>query len=173
MWVVQTGQASLGTEPGKTDKTAPVLRAQRATFTGLIRGTTYYYQAFAGEAGRGSFKTPPMGEAQFQFVVYGDTRTRHEVHREVIASVLKYSNPDFVLHTGDLVADGNVPSMSPISVDAGRRKFKSPPMGEAQFQFVVYGDTRTRHEVHREVIASVLKYSNPDFVLHTGDLVAD
>jgi hypothetical protein len=120
MWVVQTGQASLGTEPGKTDKTAPVLRAERTTFTGLIRGTTYYYQAFAGDAGKGSFKTPPMGEAQFQFVVYGDTRTRHEVHREVIASVLKYSNPDFVLHTGDLVADGNDPSLWPIFFDAER-----------------------------------------------------
>ncbi|HUI80768.1 MAG TPA: metallophosphoesterase [Bryobacteraceae bacterium] len=120
MWVVQTGVASLGTEPGKTDKTAPVLRAERTTFTGLKRGTTYYYQVFAGDAGRGSFKTPPMGEAQFQFVVYGDTRTRHEVHRAVIASVLKYANPDFVMHTGDLVADGNDPSLWPIFFDAER-----------------------------------------------------
>src|SRR5215469_10028195 len=80
MWLVQTGEASLGSEPGKTEKTAPVLRAEKASFLALRPGTTYYYQAFPGEDGKGSFKTPPIGEAEFEFVVYGDTRTRHDVH---------------------------------------------------------------------------------------------
>src|ERR1700739_2655253 len=79
MWVVQTGEATLGTGPDKADRAAPVLHAERTTFTGLKRGTRYYYQAFPGEAGKGTFKTPPTGEARFQFVVYGDTRTRHDV----------------------------------------------------------------------------------------------
>lgn len=120
MWVVQAGEAALGTEPGKVEKTAPVLRAEKTTFTGLKRGTTYHYQAFAGEAGKGFFKTPPDGEARFQFVVYGDTRTRHDVHRKVIAAVLKSANPDFVIHTGDLVADGNDPALWPIFFDIER-----------------------------------------------------
>jgi hypothetical protein len=40
MWLVQTGEAMLGTEPGKTEKTAPVLRAEKASFLGLRPGTT-------------------------------------------------------------------------------------------------------------------------------------
>lgn len=75
---------------------------------------TYHYQAFPGGAGKGSFKTPPVGDTQFQFVVYGDTRTRHDVHRTLIAGILKHANPDFVMHTGDLVEDGDNPSLWPI-----------------------------------------------------------
>ena len=120
MWLVQTGEASLGTEPGKTEKTAPVLRAEKASFLSLRPGTTYYYQAFPGEDGKGSFKTPPIGEAEFEFVVYGDTRTRHDVHGGVIAAILRRANPDFVMHTGDLVADGNDPSLWPIFFGAER-----------------------------------------------------
>ena len=120
MWVVQTGEASLGTALGKTEKTAPVLRSEKVTFAGLRRGTTYYYQAFPGEAGTGSFKTPPEGAAWFQFVVYGDTRTRHDAHRRVIAAILRDANPDFIMHTGDLVADGNDSGLWPIFFDAER-----------------------------------------------------
>ena len=120
MWVKQTGEALLGIEPGKTDKAVPVLRAEKTTFTSLRPGTTYYYQAFPGDAGKGSFKTAPVGEAQFQFVVYGDTRTRHDVHRSVIAAILRLANPDFVMHTGDLVADGYDSSLWPIFFDAER-----------------------------------------------------
>ncbi|MBZ5673168.1 MAG: metallophosphoesterase [Acidobacteriia bacterium] len=120
MWVVETGEASLGTQPGKVDKTSPVLHAESIVFPNLKAGTTYYYQAFPGDAGKGSFKTPPEGPAKFQFVVYGDTRTRHDVHRAVIAGMLKYAQPDFVMHTGDLVADGADSSQWPIFFDVER-----------------------------------------------------
>jgi 3',5'-cyclic AMP phosphodiesterase CpdA len=39
------------------------------------------------------------------------------VHRTVIAGMLKYAQPDFVLHTGDLVADGGDTSLWPIFFD--------------------------------------------------------
>ena len=120
MWVVQTGEVSLGTEPGKLDKTEPILRAEKIQYTGLLAGRRYYYEAFPGEAGKGSFTTPPSDAAKFQFVVYGDTRTRHDVHRTVIEAVLKYANPDFVMHTGDLVAEGSDASLWPIFFDAER-----------------------------------------------------
>jgi 3',5'-cyclic AMP phosphodiesterase CpdA len=42
----------------------------------------------------------------YRFVVYGDTRTDPDVHRLAIAEVLKI-HPEFVLQTGDLVADGS------------------------------------------------------------------
>ncbi len=105
-WIIGAGEAILGTEEGKADKSAPVLRSEKASYTGLEPGTTYYYDALGLDAGRGSFKTAPRGPADFQFVVYGDTRTRHDMHRRVIAAVLKHGMPDFVMHTGDLVADG-------------------------------------------------------------------
>ena len=114
MWLVEDGQVSLGSAPGKADKTAPVLRPQKVTLTGLRPGNTYFYEAFPGESGNGSFKTPPSGPAAFQFVVYGDTRTRHDAHRSVIAGILKHAEPDFIMHTGDLVADGNDSSLWPV-----------------------------------------------------------
>ena len=144
MWVVQTGEASLGTEPNKADKTAPVLRAQKTAFLGLKPGTIYYYQVFPGEAGKGSFKTPSDGEGRFQFVVYGDTRTRHDVHRTVINGILKYASPDFILHTGDLVADGNDPALWPIFFDAERELLRKaaffPSLGNHEQNALSYFD---------------------------------
>ena len=102
VWIVEAGEATLGTEPGKADKTAPVLRTEKASYTGLQPGTQYYYDALGREEGRGSFQTAPSGAADFQFVVYGDTRTRHDMHRRVVAAVVKHGIPDFVMHTGDL-----------------------------------------------------------------------
>jgi hypothetical protein len=117
VWLVETGRASLGTEPGKSDKTAPALRAEKVTFKGLEAGKTYYYDTNGSEEGKGSFKTPPLAAGSYQFVVYGDTRTRHDVHRSVMAAILKYAQPDFVLHTGDQVADGTDPALWPVFFD--------------------------------------------------------
>ena len=119
-WVVETSQASIGTVPGKAERTAPVLRSEKVSFTGLQPGTTYYYDALGREEGKGSFKTAPNGPAAFQFVVYGDTRTRHDVHRKVVGAIVKYSSPEFVLHTGDLVADGADSSQWPVFFDIER-----------------------------------------------------
>lgn len=120
MWVVQTGQVSVGAEPGKLDKAVPVLRAQKTVLNNLTPGTKYHYEAFPGEAGKGSFTTAPSGATQFQFVVYGDTRTRHAVHRSVINGVLKFADPDFIMHTGDLVENGTDTTLWPIFFDVER-----------------------------------------------------
>ena len=120
MWVVQTGGVSLGSAPWKMDITAPVLRAQRLTLTSLKPGMKFYYEAFDGDAGKGSYKTPPSGAARFQFVVFGDTRTRDDVHRSVVSAILKYADPDFVVNTGDLVANGQDTSLWPVFFDIER-----------------------------------------------------
>ena len=42
-------------------------------------------------------------------VIYGDSRTNHEVHRKVVAAILK-EKPIMVFHTGDLVFNGKMKS---------------------------------------------------------------
>ena len=106
VWVVKTGEATLGTTQGATDRKAPFLHAESAGFTGLKAGTTYYYNVNGRADGMGSFRTSPEPGTPFDFVVFGDTRTRHDMHQRVVDAILKYSDPQIVLHTGDLVTDG-------------------------------------------------------------------
>lgn len=46
----------------------------------------------------------------FRFVVYGDTRNGHAMHRKIVALIMK-QDPAFVLQTGDLVAVGRDPAL--------------------------------------------------------------
>ena len=41
-----------------------------------------------------------------RFVIYGDTRTNHKVHRKVVLAAVE-QRPDFIVQTGDLVANSN------------------------------------------------------------------
>ena len=41
-----------------------------------------------------------------RFVIYGDTRTNHKVHKQVVLDVVD-QHPDFIVQTGDLVANSN------------------------------------------------------------------
>lgn len=112
-WVVRATGVLLGESPDRLEPPAPVLEVRKKTHGGLRPGTTYYYDALGLEAGKGRFKTAPDGEASFRFVVYGDTRSRHDMHRRV-ASAISQAEPDFVVHTGDLVADGRETSQWPV-----------------------------------------------------------
>ena len=105
VWLVEGNQVTLRT-PGGSTRTSPSLRAERTMLTGLQPNTRYEYDVAGQDAGKGSFKTPPIGAGPYQFAVYGDVRTRHDVHRKVMSAVVAHGIPDFVLHTGDLVADG-------------------------------------------------------------------
>ena len=112
-WIMQSSEARLGAAPDKLDRSAPALRFEHVTYSGLQPGKTYYYDVLGRDEGKGSFKTPPDGDAPFRFVVYGDTRTRHDFHRKVVAAVAPVE-PDFIVHTGDLVADGNETALWPV-----------------------------------------------------------
>lgn len=57
-----------------------------------------------------------LGSEAYRFLVYGDNRTRHDVHRKVIAQV-KHEIPDFILQTGGMVEDGNDGALWPIFFD--------------------------------------------------------
>jgi hypothetical protein len=107
----------LGASPDKLDHTAGSLRAEKISFTGLQPGQTYYYDIGQGEAGKGSFKTPPRSGEPFRFLVYGDTRTRHDVHRRVAEKMMESPAPDFALQTGDMVENGSDQALWPIFFD--------------------------------------------------------
>ena len=109
-WVVRTREA-LGPAPNES-ALRKIARSQRLVYKNLQPGTAYAYEFRGAETVRGRFKTAPTGDASFEFLVYGDTRTRHEVHQKVVDGMVK-CDPDFVLHTGDLVADGTQTSQWP------------------------------------------------------------
>lgn len=64
-------------------------------------------------------KAAQKSEQKLRFVVYGDTRDGHAVHRKLVALILK-QNPDFVLQTGDLVKRGSDDSLWKIYDDITR-----------------------------------------------------
>jgi Icc-related predicted phosphoesterase len=79
------------------------------TLSGLEPGAEYsYWVASDGYplSEGGSFRAAPTAdEADFTFVAYGDTRTGHDIHRQIAESILTLK-PDFAVHVGDLVAQG-------------------------------------------------------------------
>ena len=121
-WVVETGGVHTGSAPDQLTRAIPVLRSEKVSMTGLKPGETVYYQipGAAPLAERtGHFKVPPAGPASFQFVVFGDTRTRDDLHRKIIQAVSK-TDPDFAIHTGDLVYDGYETAQWPVFFDIER-----------------------------------------------------
>src|SRR5262249_39727857 len=84
-WIVQSDEVSLKPLNGEAIP-SPAFRVETTSFTLLQPNTRYEYNISSlGEAGRGSFKTPPLDAQPFRFLVYGDNRTRHDVHRRVVA----------------------------------------------------------------------------------------
>ncbi len=121
-WVVETDGVKTGGAPDQLTRAIPVLRSEKISMTGLKAGETVYYEipgAAPADQRTGHFKTPPTGPASFQFVVFGDTRTRDELHRKIIQAISK-TDPDFVVHTGDLVTDGYDTAQWPVFFDIER-----------------------------------------------------
>ncbi len=88
------------------------------TLTDLTPYTAYHYRVESGGtplSEDATFRTasppsvPPIGGEEggaFTFIVFGDTRTQHQIHHTVARRIATLA-PDFVLHTGDLVEFGN------------------------------------------------------------------
>jgi len=136
VWVVETDQLTLKPPTGDA-KTSPSLHVEKTMMTGLQPNTRYEYEAGGPGGLKGWFKTAvaapratpaatngtaaaPPAPTPFRFVVFGDTRTRHDVHRRVIQAMVAHGIPDFVVHTGDLVANGNDTAMWPVFFDIER-----------------------------------------------------
>jgi len=96
---------SFGNEVEETDSTT----IHEVTLTGLSPETVYYYQAISDGAKSAihSFKTAVKRNSPFSFAVYGDSRNGPSNH-EKIAKLILSKNPNFVIHTGDLVNRGYI-----------------------------------------------------------------
>ena len=143
VWIVQTGEASIVAQGATEARTVPTLRAEKVVFRGLKPGVQFSYKV-PGEDLSGSFKTPPSGDQPFEFVLYGDNRTRPDAHKKVIQAVLAYSHPDFVVQTGDMVADGADASLWPVFFDIERELLRHvaffPSLGNHEHNATDYYD---------------------------------
>lgn len=76
---------------------------------GLASGVRYHYQVTGPgiAATEGIFSTAPQRAEPFRFLLYGDTRSRESSHAAIV-SAMRREGADFVVHTGDLLADGRV-----------------------------------------------------------------
>ena len=81
--------------------------------TGLDPATRYSYAVQSGGAtlAEGHFVTAPRPGQPVTFLVYGDDRTDDAAHAAVVAAMAA-APADFVVQTGDMVADG-VRQLSP------------------------------------------------------------
>ncbi|TFF86048.1 MAG: metallophosphoesterase family protein [Promethearchaeota archaeon] len=77
--------------------------------TGLKANTTYFFIC-GGQMGYSperSFRTLPQNISNLRFVVGGDSRTNIGA-RENISKIMAKYNPNFAIHTGDMVEDGRI-----------------------------------------------------------------
>lgn len=81
---------------------------------GLALSTKYYYKVVSDyvESDIYSFYTSFEEDEQIKFIAYGDTRGVWDnwINAEIVADAIEKDQPFFVLHCGDIVNDGRVPS---------------------------------------------------------------
>src|SRR5262249_45969471 len=111
------GEVHWGVSAGAYEHTAgdaePAMRHEIA-LADLPAGATVHYDVavrMAPDAGDDAspdyaFHTAPGAADVVRFVVYGDVRGGHEIHREVLRAALAEA-PDFVVSTGDMVQRGS------------------------------------------------------------------
>ncbi len=78
------------------------------TLRGLAKRKPVHYRVVAGGTIRGPYRfhTAPGKADPTRFIVYGDVRGGHKVHKKIVDAMVKEA-PDFVLVTGDLVLRGS------------------------------------------------------------------
>jgi predicted phosphodiesterase len=81
----------------------------KVVLEGLDPSATYRYHVESGNrfSRTYAFRPFPAEATSYAFAVYGDSRYNDAAHQAVISQMTAYQ-PDFVLHTGDLVTQGNV-----------------------------------------------------------------
>jgi hypothetical protein len=81
---------------------------------GLLPSTKYYYRVISDfvESDIYTFYTTFEEDVPIRFIAYGDTRGVWDnwINAGIVADAIEKEQPFFVLHTGDIVNDGKIPS---------------------------------------------------------------
>lgn len=74
---------------------------------GLEPDQEYFYRVVCGNVSSpvSTFRTKPVKNKPFKFIVYGDNRTQIKIHERVARQIAK-ENGDFVINVGDVVSKG-------------------------------------------------------------------
>ena len=86
----------------------PATARAEVVVDGLAPASRYRYEVALGDQrARGELTTapPPGAPVPVSFVVYGDTRSSADAHRQLVERI-RAEVPDFLLGTGDMVNDG-------------------------------------------------------------------
>ncbi len=122
--------------------------------TGLQPATNYRYVVTAGKQSTdGEFTTAPADDSKnpFSFVLYGDNRTNDDAHAAVVRQILQAPG-DFLVNTGDLIEDGNVPILWQRFFDIEGNLIRDRSL------FAAVGN----HELHEASGANFLRYFGDD-----------
>jgi DNA repair exonuclease SbcCD nuclease subunit len=110
---------------------------------------------------------------RFSFVVYGDTREQHNVHREIVDLIIEMA-PDFALHTGDLVDDGRTPRFWDTFFEIERELMARVPL------FPALGNHELDSDLYRDAFYLPgnerwysFDYANAHFVCIQADNIAN
>jgi len=97
-------------------------------FTRLQADTEYEFDVLGdgSDYGKGSFKTYSKEIEPYHFVVYGDTRSNHDIHQRIVDLASK-ETPKFVINSGDLVSNGLAIADWEIFFDVNRKMMKTTP----------------------------------------------
>jgi acid phosphatase type 7 len=109
---VAAGVAPESGAPGTSAKAKKVPAAgvdvlHEIVIGGLEPATTYRYSVVVddGTVEGGTFTTAPEDDRPFKFLLYGDNRTDDASHAAIVGA-MKNAPGDFLVQTGDMVADG-------------------------------------------------------------------
>ncbi len=79
------------------------------TLDGLEVETLYHYRVISDDlvSDDHTFRTAPLRDTPFRFVVYGDNRTYPDTHAAVVQNIIA-ADPDIVINVGDVVTHGEI-----------------------------------------------------------------
>ncbi len=126
-WVTARAAGELDKAAGGSARTIHMPVYHELELTGLEPGTRYTHRFTQfGEDVSVTFTTAPAKPEPFMFIAYGDTRTGHDLHRQVVERI-REEGPAFAIHTGDLVNNGLTASDWDIFFDISRELLRSVP----------------------------------------------
>ena len=126
---------------------APAATMHVVNATGLSPATRYAYTVRAGGVvvATGHLATAPARDSAdtttaHTFIVYGDDRTDDDAHAAIVRAIIARTPADFLVNTGDLVADGGSSANWATFFDIERDLLRARPLFAAIGNHELYDD---------------------------------